>query len=190
MALFDRLRNWGKASTTSASGKGYPGERRAKPRVNAIAATRVLVVDDSSTILALLRKMLVQNAYEYIEAATAQAALEAAKSRPELIFLDIVLPDGDGFNVLRELRKMPQTRDVPVIMMSGNVQATEQFYVQRIGADDFMKKPFTRAEVFSRIEVLLDSEYRPRRTAQRIGVPAELANNAFSQSSSVAGSSP
>ena len=176
MALFDRLRNWGKSTPPSISSDSYLGaERRAKPRINARAGTRILVVDDSSTIIALLRKMLAQNAYEVIEAVTAEAALEAAKTGPELIFLDIVLPDGDGFNVLRELRKRAETRAVPVIMMSGNAQATEQFYVQRIGADDFMKKPFARAEVFSRIEVLLDSDYRPRRTAQRIGVPAELA---------------
>ena len=48
-------------------------------------------------------------------------------------------------------------------MMSGNEQATEQFYAQRIGADDFMKKPFSRAEVFSRIEKLLDISLMPRR---------------------------
>ena len=174
MAFFDRFRHWGKAPP--ASSEGYQGtERRAKPRVNAVPGTRVLVIDESSTILALLRKMLMQNAYEVIEADTAKSALEAARSGPALIFLDIVLPDGDGFNVLRELRRMPETRDVPVIMMSGNVQATEQFYVQRIGADDFMKKPFSRAEVFSRIEILLDSQHMPRRTAQRIGIPAELA---------------
>ena len=176
MALFDRLRNWAKPAASSVDGSGYLGsERRAKPRVNARFGTRVLVIDDSSTIVVLLRKMLAQNSYEVIEAASVAEALEAAKSKPDLIFLDIVLPDGDGFNVLRELRRQPDTRDVPVIMMSGNVQATEQFYVQRIGADDFMKKPFARAEVFSRIEALLDSEYQPRRTAQRIGIPAELA---------------
>ena len=47
--------------------------------------------------------------------------------------------------------------------------------MQRIGADDFMKKPFSRSEVFSRIEALLDAERKPRRTAQRMGIPAELA---------------
>jgi len=52
---------------------------------------------------------------------------------------------------------------MPIIMMSGNEQATEQFYAQRIGADDFMKKPFSRAEVFSRIERLLDVSLLPRR---------------------------
>lgn len=175
MAFFDRLLNWGKS--TPLPQNGYLGtERRIKPRVNARVGTRVLVVDDSSSIVAVLKKMLVQNDYIVIEASNASEAMElVAKAEPELIFLDIVLPDEDGFQVLRRLRRQPESRDVPVIMMSGNTLATEQFYVQRIGADDFMKKPFTRAEVFSRIEVLLDADYRPRRTGQRIGIPAELA---------------
>ena len=120
--------------------------------------------------------MLSQNGYLVIEATNVAQALERITStEPELIFLAIALPDGDGFQVLRQLRRQAETRDVPIIMMSGNTQATEQFYVQRIGADDFMKKPFSRSEVFSRIEALLDAERKPRRTAQRMGIPAELA---------------
>ena len=52
------------------------------------------------------------------------------------------------------LRRDPQTQDIPIVMISGNLQATEQFYVQRFGADDFMKKPFGRGEVFARIQHL------------------------------------
>ena len=178
MALFDKLRGWrvGQQRPRVIEG-GYEGnERRARLRVNATTGTRVLVVDDSATILALLRKMLAQNGYIVIEAANVEQAIERIGSaEPELIFLDIVLPDGDGFQVLRQLRRQAATRDVPIIMMSGNAQATEQFYVQHIGADDFMKQPFSRKEVFSRIEALLDAERKPRRTAQRIGIPAELA---------------
>ena len=59
-------------------------------------------------------------------------------------------------------------------MISGNAQATEQFYVQRIGADDFMKKPFSRAEVFMRIEALLDAENIPRH-GSKPGTRAEAA---------------
>jgi len=57
--------------------------------------------------------------------------------------------------VLRTLRHDPLTQHIPIVMISGNVQATEQFYVQRYGADDFMKKPFGRAEVFERIQQLV-----------------------------------
>lgn len=142
-------------------------ERRGKPRTNARSGTRMLVIDDSATIVALLARMLRQNDYHVLEAADAEQGLEIARTQaPELIFLDIVLPGMDGFAALRQLRRDPYTRDIPVIMISGNEQATEQFYVHRIGADDFMKKPFSRAEVFARIERLLDANRVPRRLVQ------------------------
>ncbi|WP_386823269.1 response regulator [Lysobacter brunescens] len=149
----------------------YQGpERRERGRVNARPGTRALIVDDSNVVVAVLRKMLQQNGYQTYEAYTAEEALELAKVLvPEIIFLDIVLPGMDGFAALRALRRDPVTKDVPVIMISGNMLATEQFYVQRIGADDFMKKPFSRPEVFTRIERLLDDEGIPRRQ----GMPAQ-----------------
>nr|WP_051130430.1 response regulator [Arenimonas oryziterrae] len=139
-------------------------ERRVKSRVNAREGTRVLIIDDSATIVALLRRMMKQNSYETFEAGDAESGIEIARTeRPGLIFLDIVLPGMNGFEALRRLRRDPLTKDVPIIMISGNEQATEQFYAHRIGADDFMKKPFARAEVFARIERLLDKDLVPRR---------------------------
>ncbi|WP_343212432.1 response regulator [Arenimonas sp.] len=149
-------------------------ERRGKPRMNARTGTRMLVVDDSPTIVALLGRMLRQNEYTVLEAGDAESGLELARTQaPELIFLDIVLPGMDGFAALRQLRRDPATRDIPVIMISGNEQATEQFYVHRIGADDFMKKPFARAEVFARIERLLDAQSVPRRLPAQPQAAAE-----------------
>jgi twitching motility two-component system response regulator PilH len=146
-------------------------DRREKERRNAQPGTRVLVIDDSPTVVALLKRMLEQNHYSVLVAYDGETGLDIARREvPDLIFLDIVLPGIDGFNALRTLRRDPLTKDVPIIMMSGNAQATEQFYVQRIGADDFMKKPFSRPEVFSRIEHLLDENGKPRhivRTAAR-----------------------
>jgi len=140
--------------------------RRGKERRAARAGTRVLLIDDSATIVALLRRMLRQNEYATLEAGDAERGIELARSeRPDLIFLDIVLPGMNGFAALRALRRDPDTRDIPIIMISGNEQATEEFYVHRIGADDFMKKPFSRGEVFARIERLLDDEGVPRRVA-------------------------
>jgi twitching motility two-component system response regulator PilH len=108
--------------------------------------------------------MLRQNGYVVLEAADAETGIAIATAEnPDLVFLDIVLPGMSGFAALRLLRRQPATRGIPIIMMSGNEQATEQFYAQRIGADDFMKKPFSRAEVFARIERLLDVSLLPRR---------------------------
>jgi CheY-like chemotaxis protein len=141
-----------------------PQERRKTPRVDARKGTRVLIVDDSPTILAFLRKMFTSIGYSTQVAADADhALLMMQKELPELVVLDVIMPGTNGFAALRHMRKDPALRDVPVIMMSGNEQATEQFYVMRIGADGFMKKPFSRFDVFTWIEALLDANRVPRR---------------------------
>jgi CheY-like chemotaxis protein len=143
-----------------------PERRVEAARVNARPGTRALIIDDSPTIVALLGRMLRQNGITTIEAFDAESGIEIAlREVPDLVFLDIVLPGMDGFSALRILRRDPRTKAMPIIMISGNAQATEQFYVQRIGADDFMKKPFSRAEVFARIERLLDADCAPARAA-------------------------
>ena len=147
MAVFERIKRW--------FGKGAPADRRAVPRVDTPRGARVLVVDDSSTIRAVLGKMLSQEGHVVFKAPDGETALEMAQAeQPDLIFLDIVLPGMNGFAVLRALRRDPATQTIPIVMISGNLQATEQFYVQRFGADDFMKKPFGRSEVFARIQHL------------------------------------
>ncbi|MBP5986361.1 MAG: response regulator [Azonexus sp.] len=143
-------------------------ERRQRARVDAREGTRVLIIDDSRTIVTALRKFLRSAGYETIEALDAEMGLTLMREHlPELVFLDIVLPGMNGFAALRAIRRDPQLRDIPVIMMSGNEQAVEQFFGTRIGADDFMKKPFSRYEIFFRIERLLDENLVPRRAVPR-----------------------
>lgn len=140
------------------------GERRGDERIRASAGARVLVVDDSATIRAVLGKMLAQDSYEVLAAADGESAVTLAQEQlPDLIFLDIVLPGISGFAVLRALRRDSRTRTTPIIMMSGNQQATEQFYVQRFGADGFVKKPFGRADVFHAIRSLVQAGRMPGR---------------------------
>jgi len=142
-------------------------ERRQAPRLRAPAGSQVLVVDDSPTIRAVLGKMLGQDGYTVLKAPDGETAVTMARSElPDLIFLDIVLPGMSGFEVLRTLRRDPQTKATPIVMISGNMQATEQFYVQRFGADDFMKKPFGRAEVFERIRALIQAGRLPERAPE------------------------
>jgi DNA-binding response OmpR family regulator len=131
-------------------------EHRVEPQ--AALGARMLVVDDSPTICAVLGKMLRQDGYAVLKATEGKDAIELARSeQPALIFLDIVMPGMNGFAVLRALRHDPLTRGIPIVMISGNPQATEQFYVQRFGADDFMQKPFDRDEVYLRIGQLVRS---------------------------------
>ncbi len=133
-------------------------ERRRNKRVNAKPGSKILIIDDSKTICSMLKKMMEQNQYQVFTALTAEEGLTiASQEKPNLIFLDIVLPNMDGFAALRKIRKSAETQNIPVMMMSGNHQATEIFYASRIGADDFLKKPFSRYELFFRIEKMLDA---------------------------------
>ena len=146
---------------------------RPEPQLQASLGARMLVVDDSSTIRAVLGRMLQQGGYAVLKAVDGESAIESARAeQPALIFLDIVLPGINGFAVLRSLRHDPLTRHIPIVMMSGNQQATEQFYVQRFGADDFIRKPFGQAEVSACIDQLVRSgRLAARETAPQIGSP-------------------
>jgi twitching motility two-component system response regulator PilH len=141
-----------------------PIERRMRKRIDARRGTKVLIIDDSKTIVVALSRMLQPSGYLISEAFDGESGVAMARaSRPDLIFLDIVMPGMNGFAALRALRRDPETQEIPVIMMSGNEHATEQFFGSRIPADDFMKKPFSRQEVFARIQELLNDQLVPQR---------------------------
>lgn len=172
MGLFDQLRtllNKPATPTPSPSSEAIEPtqpavERRAGERANAREGTRVLIIDDSRTVVVALRNMLRSAGYVTLEALDGEKGVELAfAERPDLIFLDIVLPGMDGFAALRLIRRDQLTKNIPVIMMSGNERAAEQYYAERIGADDFMKKPFSRNEVFARIDGLMGADQLPRR---------------------------
>jgi twitching motility two-component system response regulator PilH len=155
-------------------GLGASDERRQEHRVEAREGLRVLIVDDSRTVVAALSHMLRQSNYHPMGAGDAERGLQLAiEERPDLIFLDIVLPGLNGFAALRRLRKNERTAHIPVIMISGNPQAAEKFYLERIGADDFMKKPFGRAEVFNRIEKLVRAGSLPARAPDQTSPPVD-----------------
>lgn len=136
-----------------------PVDRRRRPRKAIQPGTTILIIDDSKTMVAALGRMLRENHVNILEAHDGEAGLEILrKNKPHLIFLDIVMPGMSGFDVLRRIRRSQYVGSVPVIIMSGNEAATEEYYVRRIGADDFMRKPCSRAEVFSRVERLLGLE--------------------------------
>lgn len=171
MGILDRLRSTliaprtAPASDAAAAPEAPPREeRRRNKRVNARDETRALIIDDSPTIVFALKKILQSAGFITLEALDAESGIAIAREQtPDLIFLDIILPGVNGFAALRTLRKDPDTAHIPIIMISGNEQATELFFGSRTGADDFMKKPFSRFEVFARIERLLDANMVPRR---------------------------
>jgi DNA-binding response OmpR family regulator len=115
--------------------------------------TRILVVDDDPEITKLLEKFLSNEGYQVTVASNGAAALSAASAtEPELVLLDIVIGVEDGREVLRDLRLIS---DVPVIFLTGRGLETERIAGLKLGADDYIVKPFSLGEVSARIETVL-----------------------------------
>ncbi|HEX2085629.1 MAG TPA: response regulator transcription factor [Solirubrobacteraceae bacterium] len=120
---------------------------------------RILLVEDESSIADPFAKLLRREGFDAVIARTAAEALERARDvEPDLVLLDLALPDGDGRDVCRTLRA---TSSVPVIMVTARGTETDKIVGLEIGADDYVVKPFSAAEVIARIRAVL------RRAAQK-----------------------
>lgn len=115
--------------------------------------TKILVVDDDSEITKLLENYLTGEGYDVVVAFSGASALSATSlSEPDLVLLDIVLGAEDGRDVLRELRLIS---DVPTIFLTGRGLESERIAGLKMGADDYIVKPFALGEVSARIESVL-----------------------------------
>ena len=113
----------------------------------------IMVVDDELAIRVLLERMLEPEGYEVILAADGSSALTMLeKHRPDLVILDISMPGLNGFQVLERIR---QCSDVPVIMLTGKSEVTTLGNALSLGADDYVKKPFSTRELLARIKAKL-----------------------------------
>ncbi len=114
---------------------------------------RVLVVDDEASIRVVLRAYLEREGYAVEEAATGKGALELAQSfQPDLILLDVGLPDLDGLEVLRQIR---MTSEVYVVMVTARAEEVDLLVGLSVGADDYVTKPFSPREVVARVKTVL-----------------------------------
>ena len=103
----------------------------------------VLVVDDSPTDRQMVTTLLLKEGYVVTTAIDGEDALEKiAAERPPLIVLDIILPKMNGYQVLRQLKATPETRDIKVILVSSKSQESDRFWGLKQGADDYIAKPY------------------------------------------------
>jgi len=118
-----------------------------------MGSATILVVDDERKIRDLVRVYLEHEGYSVLAADTAQRALETAtKAQPDLILLDLMLPDMPGEEVARSLRSVS---DVPIIMLTARSSEDERISGLRIGADDYVVKPFSPRELVARVDAVL-----------------------------------
>lgn len=119
-------------------------------------AARILVADDDPMLQRLIMNTLKLEQYEVVIASDGQQALELARSeKPDLIVLDVMMPVKNGFEVCAELRKMPETAALPVIILSGLGQVQEKIAGLKAGADEYVTKPIDPRELLTRVEMLL-----------------------------------
>jgi phosphate regulon transcriptional regulator PhoB len=127
---------------------------------------RVLVVEDEQDVAELLRYNMAKEGYDVVLAANGTEALRRAREvKPEVILLDIMVPQLNGWEVCRRLKQDPETRAIPVIMVTGRVEEGDKVLGFEMGADDYVTKPFSPRELIARI-----------RAAVRRGKNAEAAD--------------
>jgi len=134
-------------------------ERRRNPRPADGYDFTVLIVDDSRTAVATFTKLLTQAGFKTISATDGLKGVTAAREHlPDLVLMDVVMPGLNGFQATRQIRKNDTTAHIPIIIISGEQQATEQFWGKRVGANAFLTKPVDRGQFFERIFEILDKK--------------------------------
>lgn len=121
-----------------------------------MAEAKILVVDDSPTELQLMVEPLLARGYRVITATNGIEALDAvARELPQLILLDVLMPGKNGFQVCRQLKSDPATRDIKILIVSSKNQESDRFWGLKQGADEYLAKPFTEEALLGHISALL-----------------------------------
>lgn len=116
-------------------------------------AARVLVVDDEPMVCEVVTAYLERDGFRVSQAEDGRAALDALRtSRPDLVVLDVMLPEIDGFSVLTQLRR---TSDIPVILLTARTDESDRILGLELGADDYVVKPFSPRELAARVRSVL-----------------------------------
>jgi len=119
-------------------------------------AKKILIVDDAPFILRSLAFILKKHGYKVITATDGEEALaKIREERPDLIFLDVMMPKKDGYEVCQEVRDSPEMGNPHIIMLTARGQEADQERGLRLGADEFMTKPFSPSKIIERVKAVL-----------------------------------
>ncbi len=137
---------------------------------------KVLVVDDEARTLRAMEAMLDPAGYEVILAENGTEAIaKAIKNSPDVILLDVMMPDLDGFEVASQLRANERTKDIPIVMVTALGEVKDRVKALESGADDFLTKPVDKTELRTRVKTLVEKSERIRRlTVQKKRSPVPM----------------
>lgn len=129
-----------------------------------VMATRtILVVDDEPEIVQIVRDYLERNGFRVLIAYDGRNAIRLARQeRPDLLILDLMMPEVDGLDVVRMLRTDSMTNSLPIILLTARVEETDRLIGLELGADDYITKPFSPREVVARVRAVLRRVERPQ----------------------------
>lgn len=148
---------------------------------------RILIVEDDSDIVKLLKHYLTNENYETTVAGDGKSGLKLASSvQPSLIVLDLMLPGMDGFAVCMELRRNPETMQIPIVMLTARAEETDKIVGLELGADDYVTKPFSPRELMARIKALL-RRYEQRPESEKVYKYGKLTLDSERHEVSIAG---
>ena len=120
-----------------------------------MAISKILVVDDAAADRLSLQKLLSEAGYQVISAASGMEALEKASAEsPDLIFMDVVMDDMDGYRAVRKLKSEPDTSEIPVVMVTSKNQPVDRIWAERKGASGYVVKPYTPDQIHESISAL------------------------------------
>jgi twitching motility two-component system response regulator PilH len=121
-----------------------------------MANETILVVDDSPTDLKLISTPLKDKGYRVVTASDGEEALaKAASEHPKVMVLDVILPKMNGFQVCRQLKTAPDTQAIKILLLTSKNQEADRFWGLKQGADEYMTKPFSDADLLSNVAKLL-----------------------------------
>ena len=117
---------------------------------------RVLLIEDEPNIIEAIRFILSRDGFRVDTHSDGQTAAEAVRSRePDIVILDVMLPNRSGYDILKDLREDPDMGQVPVLMLTARGQKKDRDLAERLGASRFMTKPFSNGEILSSVHELL-----------------------------------
>ena len=121
-----------------------------------MAIKKILVVDDTPMYVEQMRQILAAEGYEVVTAVSGKEALQKAiETQPELIFMDIVMPEMDGFAACRELAKNALTKHIPVVFVSSKNTEADRVWAELQGAKAYVSKPYTTEQILAQVDAFM-----------------------------------
>ena len=132
---------------------------------------KILLIEDDTDLFALLQYNLEKEGFQLTGSQTGRGALELCrKTRPDLILLDIMLPDSDGLDICKGIRNDPDVAPIPIIFLTARASETDRIIGLEVGANDYVVKPFSIRELIARIKLQFRNQAQPARVLEAGGI--------------------